>query len=103
MEPASDMQKYYKRLVNPLHAAVIHQDIQMIELFLKAGIHVDTRRTHDNCTPLHIACLYGKLNIVEFLLEHGADIEAKNDTNYTPLGCGARSYMIKLILKLLKY
>ena len=39
----------------------------------------------DNRTALHHAASIGSLEIVQMLLSYGADVDAKDDTGFTPL------------------
>lgn len=47
-------------------------------------MNVDTR-SKSLQTPLMIAANYGLVKMAKFLLEEGADINAKDDNNFTPL------------------
>jgi ankyrin repeat protein len=70
----------------PLHAAYYgkHKQLEIIELLLKRGAHVDAKGTLDN-TLLHCASLDGRTDVVKLLLENKADVSAKNKNGWTPL------------------
>ncbi|MDQ1355397.1 MAG: hypothetical protein QG657_5707 [Acidobacteriota bacterium] len=60
-----------------LHRAAQNGRLQMIELLITKGLHID-ERSHDGnkLTPLHLAACENQIDTVALLLEKGADIDA---------------------------
>lgn len=55
-----------------LHAAVMTDNVELVKVFLAAGVDVNIRNVH-NSVPLHIALARGAKSCVELLLSKGAD------------------------------
>ena len=92
-----------------LHAVAYSENITAAELLLKAGMEVSAR-DEDDRTPLHIAAtfsgwfddartprfsrgaapIYGSTAVVKALLAAGAEVNARDDGDWTPLHCAAR-------------
>ena len=53
--------------------------LDIVELLLESGAHVDYRNKAGN-TPLLEACSQGHKNVAEYLLDHDASIDAATDT-----------------------
>lgn len=64
-------------LQTPLHAAVISNNLSIVQALLKAGCNLDAR---DNCerTPLILSAQANNLAIVEELLDSGAKVDARD-------------------------
>ncbi len=67
----------------PIHYAVEHQNVEMVELLIKWGSYVD--RTDAVHTPLHIAVYKSNLAICEMLILGGANVNSVISINRTPL------------------
>lgn len=91
---------------SPLHIAVFHTRVPVVELLINAGAFVNAT-TNDWNTPLHFIGMsesftagltrdgrYWNMenydddsyNIAELLMKNGADLNAKNVNGETPLG-----------------
>lgn len=60
-----------------IERAVTNDDIPMIELLVKYGVHIDG---HADTTPLMLAAQGGNTKLVEFLLKNGANLFIKKST-----------------------
>ncbi|CUH94551.1 hypothetical protein P22_0617 [Propionispora sp. 2/2-37] len=60
-------------------------DRQVVDLFLQAGMPVDSHRKSDGYTPLMAAASFGRLDMVKTLLEQGAVVNTKNSDEGTAL------------------
>ncbi len=75
----------------PLHRAVIHQDVDKVRRLLARGADVNARMHADlypdrwNATPLHLGAARNDTSIVQLLLQSGADKEATDKIGFTPL------------------
>ena len=66
-----------------LHAAVLREHIEVMELLLAAG--ADPNQADWNLvSPLHSAALYGSEKVIRVLLDHGASVEAMDSEGRTP-------------------
>ncbi|XP_055848105.1 ankyrin-3-like isoform X2 [Episyrphus balteatus] len=68
------------------------------------GSRVNSRKskTFATTTPLHIACENGDLEITQMLLDHDADINAPNESSFTPLLTAIQNTKENIIDLLLK-
>lgn len=72
----------------------------LTDLFIKAGIDVNAKDTHE-VTALMIAAMQGKLNLVRVLIENGAGVNARDTKQRTPLMYSVttgNSHIVKLLL-----
>ncbi|XP_041376515.1 ankyrin repeat domain-containing protein 27-like [Gigantopelta aegis] len=77
----------------PLHLAVLHKHIDLVELFLQKGANVNAR-THKNMTPLHLACCVRSAQSCIKLLECGAKVNIQDISGDTPLHiCSANGFL----------
>ena len=67
----------------PMHIAAFSGHANILSLLVEHGADVDGRDASQ--TPLHRTSCYGKLEAGQCLLDHGADINAQNDSGWTPL------------------
>lgn len=80
----------------PFHAFVLRGARKMVKLSLKAGVDVNlTMGSLDGlpggCTPLHLAAHRGDVSIINVLISNGANLNAKDDTNQTPVVYASRA------------
>jgi ankyrin repeat protein len=63
----------------PLHFAVKHNDVEVVNALLSAGANPNIK-SKNGVTPLHTAAQYNELDVVKALLSAGAnpEVEAKN-------------------------
>ena len=66
-----------------LHAAVVRNSIDDVDLLIASGVRVNVTGDLGN-TPLHYAASRGFTNIAKRLLQHGANPSSKNEFNQTP-------------------
>jgi serine/threonine-protein phosphatase 6 regulatory ankyrin repeat subunit B len=87
--------------LTPLHYAVIYNQIDVAEVFIKGKSNLDFG-DDEGKTPLHHASLYGRMYLAEMLIEEGADINHKNLYEKTPLhyvGLYGNTNLTKLLLE----
>jgi len=73
---------YYMR---PLVAALAGGHFKTADLLRRHGADPDVWGRRRTRTPLHSAALYGSPEVVQKLIEYDADIDAKDETGWTPL------------------
>lgn len=88
-----------KRNLTPLHIAVMHGNIKIVQLLLDHGADKGAQSDIGN-TPLHNAVAYNHIDIVRLLIEHDADTNAENNYQQPPLFLSHLSNieMIKLLI-----
>lgn len=69
-------------LDTPLHVAVYRNDVECMELLIKANAPIDVKNNQGK-TPLHDATICGYKDCIELLLKHKADITIKNNYEKT--------------------
>ncbi|XP_046389103.1 serine/threonine-protein phosphatase 6 regulatory ankyrin repeat subunit B-like [Ischnura elegans] len=67
-----------------MHLAAEHGDLEVIQMLLERGAHVNIR-DRSGCTPLHRAALRKEVGIMALLLEHGAIINSRNNNGEMPV------------------
>ena len=105
---------------DPLHSAVLHDDIIALESLIAQGNDIDRRSRRGSTglprilfivsgqgetwgsgdTPIHVAAFQGRPAALRLLLEAGADPSIKNDFGETPLDCAkliGNSECVKLL------
>ncbi|KAI1358392.1 ankyrin repeat-containing domain protein [Xylaria arbuscula] len=60
---------------NPLQSAIDHDNREMMDLLIKAGINVNHRGSHP-LFPIQLAVERGEFDFVKYLVEAGADVNA---------------------------
>lgn len=70
--------------ITPLSRAALKGNIQIASALFTSGALITGRDAY-HMTPLHYAAQSFKKHMVEFLLENQAEVDAKNDQDYTPL------------------
>jgi ankyrin repeat protein len=70
--------------VTALHMAAASGSVEIVQLLLMHGAHVDAR-DESGMTPLWVAAISGYREIVEVLIAAGADVNAKNGSGSTVL------------------
>ncbi|XP_071636387.1 uncharacterized protein [Temnothorax longispinosus] len=74
---------------SPLHYAIDNNHINVTEILLKKDRNVDINETTGGLAPLHAAVERGHLELVNFLLQNKADVNVRNDEDWTPLHVAA--------------
>jgi hypothetical protein len=82
---------YYKR---PLIAALAGEHFQTADLLRHNGANPHVRGDQES-TPLHSAAYFGKLEVVQKLIEYDADINARDEYEWTPLCWSSRGVHFK--------
>lgn len=83
--------------LSPLHYAIINNHIDVVKILLKKDVNVDINETMGGCTPLHGAAERGHLELVNFLLRKKADVNARNDRDWTPLHAAAFNGYLEVV------
>lgn len=63
---------------NGIFAAVVSDDIQQVQQYIKSGEDLDVRDSFGS-TPLHVACFFGRTSIASLLLNSDASREIRNN------------------------
>ena len=66
----------------PLHFAVVQENVETLELFMKTGIDMNISRVENGYTPLHAACFENKPQIVKLFLENRLE-NPENHINFS--------------------
>jgi hypothetical protein len=77
-------------------------DVKVVELFLKADMDVNSRRSLDGVTPLMAAAGSDRKNVVQYLLAKGAYINDQDDEGQTALMKAVKFnqlYMVDFLLE----
>jgi cytohesin len=78
--------------ISPLQLALYMKDEAKARSLIEGGADV-SRRTPNGTTPLDRAVDAGLKDIAELLIAKGADVNAKNNFNWTPLHSAVYGYM----------
>jgi cytohesin len=70
--------------ISPLHLAIYLKDVAKARSLIESGADVN-RRTPYGTTPLDRAVIAGFKDIVELLIAKGANVNAKDNWDWTPL------------------
>jgi serine/threonine-protein phosphatase 6 regulatory ankyrin repeat subunit B len=88
--------------VTPMHAAAAEGHTNILSLLLDHGVDVDLQGGVNGATPLQRALWNGKLEAGQYLLHRGADINARNQDNWTALFCAVFEGHVEFARMLLK-
>ena len=87
LDAGADIEMELPNKDRPLHAALINEHEDIVELLLKRGADV-TARASNNRTSLHLAAEYDLPRAALALLkDHGVSTEDTDDETWTPLCC----------------
>lgn len=75
---------YQEKHQTPLHWAAYYGFLDIAELLIVSGAHVNALST-DHYTPLHLAAQQGHFQVAQILLQNGAEKEIDNQDLFTPL------------------
>jgi uncharacterized protein len=85
-----------------LHWAVEHDDLELVDLLLRAGARV-TVRTREGVTPLQLAAINGSARMIDRLIKAGADPKAplsgSNDTALMMASRTGRTDALRVLLE----
>ncbi|XP_012940002.1 ankyrin repeat and protein kinase domain-containing protein 1 [Aplysia californica] len=92
----------------PLHACTLRGARKLVKVALKAGVDPNIEMGNPQglpgrCTPLHLAAYRGDVSILQLLVQNGARVDARDNTNHTPLHYAATRSNSLAARKLLKY
>ncbi|XP_031627754.1 poly [ADP-ribose] polymerase tankyrase-2-like [Contarinia nasturtii] len=68
----------------PLHEAVKHNNLCVVELLITQGANVNAR-ADEGMTPIFEAAKTGNKDVAELLIKHGASVKARKTYSETPL------------------
>ncbi|XP_070546715.1 serine/threonine-protein phosphatase 6 regulatory ankyrin repeat subunit B-like isoform X2 [Ptychodera flava] len=90
-----------KKNPDDLIKAARERDVQRIRSLLAEGYDINGRGYDwaDNATALHVASFDNNEDIAEVLISHGADVNAKNEMDWTPLHFASNEVIVGLLLK----
>ena len=91
----------FKNDVNPLFAAVNHDNTNSIQVLIKAGANVNQADSH-GYTPLMLAAQENYTKTINFLLKKGAKINQENKDGHTALSIAIQREQDEAIDLLLK-
>ena len=60
-------------------------NVEVVTLFITAGMDIETKNPADDFTALHTAATYGHLSVVQYLVGQGATLDATGKNGETPL------------------
>ena len=86
----------------PLHLAVLSENVECVDFFLRQGVNLDARACHEE-SALHWACKSGSVPIVEALLKAKADPLLEDKDHNTPLHWGCEYDHPRVVKLLLRY
>jgi len=89
--------------VTPLHLAAAGGAADICGLLLDNGANTEIKENHYGATPLHAASLRGYAEIVDRLTAAGADINARDDSEHTPLYYACKYSHKKIAESLIKH
>ncbi|CAG8094086.1 unnamed protein product [Penicillium salamii] len=78
----------YSDVWSPLHEVIYLNNIEMVELLVDHGAHLNARLTSSK-TPLHMAVVQRNIPVMEILLKAGADPDLPMNEDITPLHLAA--------------
>jgi len=82
---APDDYSYREFGMNPIEIAIRGNNIEIIDLFLNAGVKINNNVWPHDDTPLNLAIYENKPDIVNFLIDKGANINQKRGRVRYPL------------------
>jgi len=101
LEDGADVEAENFHGQRPIHAAVIRERVELVELLIQHGANVNAADFH-GYRPLHASTGRFKLDVVQLLVEHGAKINVQNNYGITPLHIAVKNGQSDIIEFLLK-
>ena len=85
--------------VHPIFSLILANNlIEVISLIQSDPGAVDARNSEDdNVTPLHDSCAFNHVEITVHLLKHGADVDCRDNTDWTPLHLAAQEGHLNIV------
>ncbi|NSX83879.1 hypothetical protein GOM44_06940, partial [Wolbachia endosymbiont of Atemnus politus] len=75
--------------LSPLYYAIRNDHVDVAKVLLEKDANADINEAMGGFTPLHEAAESGHLELVNLLLQNKADVNARNDRDWTPLHAAA--------------
>lgn len=98
----ADVNAAEKDGTTPLHWAVYHNDVPLVDALLKAGAKAAVTNDYGS-SPLSEAAIVGNPDVIGKLLKAGADPNAENGDGQTPLMVIARTSNVAAATELLRH
>jgi ankyrin repeat protein len=83
--------------------AALNGDVAKVKSLLKDNPHLASSKDEFGNSSLHWAALKGYKDIVELLLQYGAEVNARSDHGFTPLGNAAGEGQQEIVQLLLAH
>lgn len=82
----------------PLGLACFFNRYDAANLLIKHGAHInETSRNDQKVMPIHAAAAADSLELCTLLLDHGADVNARQQDDFTPLHAAAQNGNVELV------
>ena len=103
LERGADVQTARPDGMTALHWAAMRSDLELADMLLYAGAHLEATTRLGRHTPLHVAGRSGRAPVVRALLEAGADPHARTASGATPLHLAAQAGNAEAVAALLDH
>ncbi|NSX83876.1 hypothetical protein GOM44_06925, partial [Wolbachia endosymbiont of Atemnus politus] len=70
--------------LSPLYYAIRNNNVDVAKVLMENDVNIDINEAMGGFTPLHVAAESGHLELVNLLLQNKADVNARNDRDWTP-------------------
>ncbi|XP_054713567.1 serine/threonine-protein phosphatase 6 regulatory ankyrin repeat subunit B-like [Uloborus diversus] len=85
------------RGLSPVYYAIINHHLNVAKILLQKDASVSINEATGGFTPLHEAAERGNLELVNFLLQNEADVNARNDRDWTALHAAAFNGHLEIV------
>jgi ankyrin repeat protein len=103
VETGADVNTPHGDGMTALHWAAENGDVEIVEVLIYAGAHLEAVTRNGGYTPLHLASAVGRLETMEALLQAGADVSRGTTTGVTALHYAGASGSATAVDLLLEY
>jgi hypothetical protein len=87
----------------PLHVASQEGHVDVVQVLLDHGAHVNAQEDSMKWTPLHFASFEGNLKVAQLLLEHEATLNTRSKAGNTPVYLAVRGGHMEVVRLLLSH